>query len=83
MGPVWPDIRGRVVEKSQHHVVVETIQPACDLKLVPAQAQACLQGHLGAGPFPIAPADFQIQVGRGIQPHVVLVPQVGTRAAPA
>ena len=81
--PIRSNISRGVVEESQHHVVVKTVKPAGGLKLVPAKTQTPPHRDFGTGPFPIPLADLQMQVGRRIQPRVVLVPRIGSRSTSA
>src|ERR1035437_6287182 len=80
--PIRSNISREVVEESQHYVVVKPVKPANGLKLVPAKTQTPSHRALGTGPFSIPLTDFQMQVGRRIQPRVVLVPRIGSRSTP-
>jgi len=77
------DIASGVVEKAQHDVVIQAVDSADRLELVPAEAQPLLHGDLGARPFALTVRDPQVQVRGRIQPDVVWLPNIGPGSATA
>src|SRR5690606_3094543 len=78
---VLPHVPGRVIEQAKHDIIIQAVEAPGDLKLIRAESQPLLHGHLSAIPNPIVPGYLQMQTAGGIQPDILGIPVIWARAS--